>query len=154
MKMICALKPLLIGIALIFDGIIVLMGAVALYVLCPGPTLPEGTIADRVVVIKHRQGDGKTPEGFYVLDWRNPQSCCHLSLHVSYPNEADFTRAQLNGQDAGGDIMIHALPNGYGWIGRMHRLLDWTHGCIAVTDQEMDLIWNAVPDGTPIEILP
>lgn len=103
---------------------------------------------------KMREGDGRTPEGSYVLDHRNPSTRFHLSIHVSYPNEADRTRARDLGVPPGGDIMIHGLPNGLGWLGRLHRLLDWTNGCIAVTDTEIDEIWQAVPEGTPIEILP
>ena len=103
---------------------------------------------------KIRVGDHRTPEGNYVIDWRNPKSRFHLSLHISYPNAADVQRARLHGFDPGGDIMIHGLQNGLGWIGRFHRLTDWTDGCIAVTDSEMNRIWRAVPDGTPIEIRP
>ena len=103
---------------------------------------------------KMRAGDHKTPEGNYVIDWRNPRSRFHLSLHISYPNAADVQRAREHGFAPGGDIMIHGLQNGLGWIGRFHRLADWTDGCIAVTDSEMDQIWRAVPDGTPIEIHP
>ena len=101
---------------------------------------------------KMRVGDHKTPEGNYVIDWRNPRSRFHLSLHVSYPNAADIQRAREHGLAPGGDTMIHGLQNGLGWIGRFHRLADWTDGCIAVTDSEMDQIWRAVPNGTPIEI--
>jgi murein L,D-transpeptidase YafK len=97
---------------------------------------------------KEREGDGRTPEGRYVIDWRNPKSRFYLSLHISYPNEIDRARAAELGIDPGGDIMIHGLKDG------MPRDQDWTQGCIAVTDREMDEIWGLVPDGTPIEILP
>ena len=103
---------------------------------------------------KTRAGDHRTPEGSYVVDWRNPQSKFHLSLHVSYPNPHDSANAQLAHVQPGGDIMIHGLQNGLGWIGRFHRFVDWTDGCIAVTNFEMDQIWRAVPDRTPIEIRP
>lgn len=103
---------------------------------------------------KERQGDHKTPEGIYVLDRRNEHSQFYRSLHVSYPNAEDRTRAQKAGVNPGGDIMVHGLPNGFGWIGAGHRLRDWTDGCIAVTNEEMDEIWRTVPDGTPIEIRP
>lgn len=103
---------------------------------------------------KMRAGDHKTPEGDYVIDRRNPKSHFHFSLHISYPNATDIQRAREHGFAPGGDIMIHGLQNGLGWIGRFHRVADWTDGCIAVTDSEMDQIWRAVPDGAPIEIRP
>jgi murein L,D-transpeptidase YafK len=103
---------------------------------------------------KGRQGDHRTPEGFYVLDRRNEHSQFYRSLHISYPNAEDRARAQKAGVNPGGDIMVHGLPNGYGWIGGRHRLRDWTDGCIAVTNEEMDEIWRTVPNGTPIEIRP
>ena len=103
---------------------------------------------------KVREGDHKTPEGLYVLDRRNPRSKFYKSIHISYPDARDRERALKLGVPPGGDIMIHGLPNGFGWLGSMHRARDWTDGCIAVTDQEMDEIWQAVADGTPIEIQP
>lgn len=103
---------------------------------------------------KQQQGDRKTPEGRYVLDRRNPKSQFYKSIHISYPNETDRERARKRGVAPGGDIMIHGLPNGYGALGASHRLHDWTDGCIAVTDSEIDEIWKLVPDGTPIEIQP
>jgi murein L,D-transpeptidase YafK len=103
---------------------------------------------------KEQQGDHKTPEGHYILDRRNAKSRFHKSIHVSYPNEQDKQRAAQRGVPAGGDIMIHGLPNGFGWLGAAHRNLDWTDGCVAVTNAEIDEIWDLVPDGTPIEIRP
>ncbi len=103
---------------------------------------------------KEQQGDQKTPEGTYTLDRRNPKSQFYKSIHISYPNEQDRRQAQQKGHSPGGDIMIHGLPNGYGAVGAAHRLRDWTDGCIAVTDAEIDEIWKLVPDGTPIEIRP
>lgn len=103
---------------------------------------------------KQQEGDHKTPEGSYILDWRNPRSRFYRSLHISYPNAEDQRRAAAKGISPGGDIMIHGLPNGFGWLGAAHRVRDWTDGCVAVTDAEMDEIWRAVPDGTPIEIRP
>jgi murein L,D-transpeptidase YafK len=103
---------------------------------------------------KTQQGDHRTPEGTYTIDRRNPHSHFYRALHISYPNVYDNGRAQKLGASVGGNIMIHGLPNGFGWLGSAHRLKDWTDGCIAVTDQEMDQIWNLVPDGTSIEILP
>lgn len=103
---------------------------------------------------KQRQGDGRTPEGTYVLDWRNAKSAFYRSIHISYPNVEDKARAREQGVDPGGDIVLHGLPNGWGWLGDAHRLRDWTLGCIAVTNEEMDEIWRLVPDGTPIVIHP
>jgi murein L,D-transpeptidase YafK len=101
---------------------------------------------------KERQGDHKTPEGFYIVDRRKENSRFHRALHVSYPNDSDRERAQRLGVDPGGDIMIHGIENGLGWVGRLHRVVDWTDGCVAVTDPEIEEIWAAVPDGTPVEI--
>ena len=101
---------------------------------------------------KAREGDARTPEGTYVVDRRNPHSCCHLALHISYPSAADVAAARARGVSAGSDIEIHGLRNGLSWLGRFHRIMDWTHGCIAVTDSEMDEIWRVVPDGTPVVI--
>jgi murein L,D-transpeptidase YafK len=103
---------------------------------------------------KGQQGDHKTPEGHYILDRRNAKSRYYKSIHVSYPNEEDKRQAAKNGVSPGGDIMVHGLPNGFGWLGATHRARDWTDGCMAVTDREMDEIWEMVPDGTPIEIRP
>ncbi|SIO17340.1 L,D-transpeptidase family protein [Vannielia litorea] len=117
--------------------------AIASYAISLGAA-PEGH--------KGREGDERTPTGDYVIDWRNPNSIAHLSLHISYPNEADRARAAEAGVSPGGDIMIHGLPNGWGWLGAVHLVWDWTNGCIAVTDAQMREIWSLVPDGTPITI--
>lgn len=103
---------------------------------------------------KIREGDHKTPEGLYVLDRRNPKSRFYKSIHISYPSPQDRERASNLGVAPGGDVMIHGLPNGFGWLGHVHLSRDWTDGCIAVTDDEMDEIWGMVADGTPIEIKP
>lgn len=103
---------------------------------------------------KTHQGDHKTPEGIYVLDSRNSHSHFYKAIHISYPNEHDRAAARRAGVPPGGNVYLHGLPNGYGWIGASHRLKDWTDGCIAATDQQMDEIWAAVSDGTPIEIRP
>jgi len=103
---------------------------------------------------KTQHGDHKTPEGVYILDWRNVHSQFHKSLHISYPNAQNRAAAKARGISPGGDVFLHGLPNGYGWVGAAHRERDWTDGCIAVTDQEIEEIWSAVADGTPIEIRP
>ncbi len=103
---------------------------------------------------KERQGDDKTPEGTYIIDSRNTDSAYHLSLHISYPSEKDLRRARELGVSPGGDIMIHGLKNGFSWIGDSHALVDWTKGCIAVTDEEIEEIADLVPNGTIVEIRP
>ncbi len=103
---------------------------------------------------KERQGDNKTPEGTYVIDSRNGNSRYHLALHISYPNEADQKRARELGVSPGGDIMIHGLKNGFAPLGASHAEVDWTEGCIAVTNQEMEEIYKFVPNGTIVEIKP
>ena len=101
---------------------------------------------------KERQGDNKTPEGSYVIDSRNRDSRYHLSLHISYPNERDRKRAKQLGVSPGGDIMIHGIKNGLSWVGDRHAEIDWTKGCIAVTDEEIEEIDKLVPNGTIVEI--
>jgi murein L,D-transpeptidase YafK len=103
---------------------------------------------------KEREGDGRTPEGHYLIDAKYANSNYHRALHVSYPNADDRKRAAKLGVSPGGAIMIHGLPNGKGYIGAAHRLYDWTLGCIAVTDQEIEEIWDLVPVGTPVDIEP
>ena len=156
-------------------------GLIWLY-LPPAP-LPRGTTADLLVVHKstrrmlvyahgsvvrsyvvslgrdpvgpkRREGDHRTPEGRYVIDHHNPHSAFYRSLHVSYPSVADAARARVSGNPPGGEIMIHGMRNGGGWLGRLHLTTDWTDGCIAVTDPEMDELYRIVPDGTPIVISP
>jgi murein L,D-transpeptidase YafK len=98
---------------------------------------------------KQREGDGRTPEGHYIIDRRNPRSRYHLALHISYPNAEDLERGRQSGANPGCDIMIHGLKPG-----AAHPQSDWTEGCIAVTDAEMDEIWELVADGTAVEITP
>jgi murein L,D-transpeptidase YafK len=163
------LMPMLIG------------AAVLAYANWPRTALPAGIKADRVVVLKAerkllllssnvvlreyaislgfnprgqkiREGDGKTPEGSYTIDYRNSWSMAHLALHISYPQAENTNYARQQGVAPGGLIMIHGISNGYGALGRLHRFYDWTDGCIAVTNDEIEEIWRAVPDGTPIDI--
>jgi murein L,D-transpeptidase YafK len=103
---------------------------------------------------KVRDGDHRTPEGRYSIDRHNPHSSFHLALHVSYPSGDDVARAQAAGYSPGSDIMLHGMRNGLGWLGRAHLLVDWTSGCVAVTNAEMDQIYSTVSDGTPIEFRP
>jgi len=103
---------------------------------------------------KQRDGDGRTPEGDYVLDARNPCSAFHLSLRVSYPDETDKARAAAQGVPPGGDIFLHGQPNGLRKLFVRHPRRDWTVGCVAVTDAEIREIWSLVPTGARIVIRP
>jgi murein L,D-transpeptidase YafK len=103
---------------------------------------------------KLQQGDGRVPEGQYAIAGRNPNSAFHLSLKISYPTPEQIKAAAARGVNPGGDIMIHGLPNGRGSLGHSHLATDWTDGCIAVTNPEIEWLWQTVPDGTPISILP
>jgi murein L,D-transpeptidase YafK len=103
---------------------------------------------------KVRLGDNRTPEGVFRIEARNPQSRYHRALRISYPDAAHRARAQALGVSPGGDIMIHGLPKRQAWVGAAHRDFDWTEGCIAVTNAEIEEIWSAVPVGTPIHIKP
>jgi murein L,D-transpeptidase YafK len=100
---------------------------------------------------KRFQGDERTPEGRYMLDYRNPASAYHLSLHLSYPAAPDRAYAAQHGRSPGGDIFIHGQPN---WLPAGRLPGDWTDGCIALTNAEIEELWQLVPDGTPIEIWP
>lgn len=113
-------------------------------------------LGDRPRGHKMREGDQRTPEGDYILDWRNPNSYFHRSIHVSYPNSRDLQFARFVGERPGGMIMIHGQPNHIrsAKIKAEYQRRDWTDGCIAVQNHEMDEIWRTVRDGTPIKILP
>lgn len=153
------------------------------YYFYPGIKLPKDIIIDRLVVYKSRhrmeawsngsfikaytislgrnpvghkeyEGDMRTPEGIYTINARNPHSAFHKNLGVSYPNDADRAHAASLGKLPGGDIKIHGLRNGRGYISKFHRFKNWTHGCIAVTNPEIDALYAAVKDGAVIEILP
>lgn len=103
---------------------------------------------------KRQEGDKLTPEGSYRVESRNAGSDYHRALKVSYPDAADIAAAEARGVSPGSEIMIHGLRNGFGWWGTWHRRVDWTLGCIALTNPEIEEIWRVVPDGTPIDILP
>jgi murein L,D-transpeptidase YafK len=103
---------------------------------------------------KMQQGDGRVPEGQYVIAGRNPNSAFHLSLKISYPTPEQIKAAAARGVNPGGEVMIHGLPNGRGSLGHAHLASDWTDGCIAVTNPEIEWLWQTVPDGTPISIRP
>lgn len=160
-----------------------LIAVAVAWAVWPHSPLPDGARADRVVVRKaertlslyrgqellrsyrvalgsvpighkRREGDGRTPEGNYVIDYRLPDSDFHRALHISYPSPADIRAARSAGAAPGGQIMVHGMKDGLGFIGRLHILVDWTNGCIAVTDGEIEEILRVVTDGTPIRIEP
>ena len=108
----------------------------------------------RVPGAKEFQGDYKTPEGHYVIDGPNARSIAHMSMHISYPNADDRARASRMHQPAGGDIMIHGLPNGTPPFKPNGRMDDWTFGCVALSDADMEEVYRMVPNGTPIDIVP
>ncbi|HLT13965.1 MAG TPA: L,D-transpeptidase family protein [Marinobacter sp.] len=112
------------------------------------------SLGENPVGHKLYEGDKRTPEGSYLLDWRNPNSDFYKSIHISYPSSEDAELAQAWGLNPGGSIMIHGLPNNAGDLAFAFAGLDWTEGCIAVTNEEMDEIWALVDDGTPIRIMP
>ncbi len=103
---------------------------------------------------KQHQGDGRTPEGRYTLGYKNSNSSFYKSIHISYPNATDRKNAKQRGVDPGGDIMIHGQRNRWGWLSPIAQLFNWTNGCIALSDRNMDAVWKAVDVGTPIEIRP
>jgi len=138
------------------DMVLVRKGAHILSLLKGGDIIRSFRVALGKNPFGHKvfEGDGRTPEGFYTIDARKPSSNFHKALHISYPRPDDVQRARALGTRPGGAIMIHGLPNNMpeGYIN--HPYEDWTDGCIAVTDAEMDEIWKMVSPGTPIVILP
>lgn len=138
------------------SAVLVLKADRVLKLLNNGKTLRKYRISLGKQPVGHKlqEGDFRTPEGRYVLDWRNENSKFYRSIHISYPNARDISRAQQMGADPGGMIMIHGRPSYYSAPEHRYTNKDWTDGCIAVTDSEMDEIWDMVDDGTPIIILP
>jgi murein L,D-transpeptidase YafK len=157
--------------------------ALAVYYFYPERKLPKNTQIDKIVVFKSKhllqafsngkivktykislgknpighkrfEGDKKTPEGIYFINAKNPNSEYYKNLGISYPNKKDIEYCKSIGKPTGGDVKIHALRNGIGFIGKFQRWYDWTAGCIAVTNEEMDEIYNAVKVGIKIEIKP
>lgn len=138
------------------DLIIVIKSKRKLILFNKNKHIKEYTISlgDQPIGKKLKEGDEKTPEGKYKIDFRKTDSVAHLALHISYPDKNDIVAAKARGESPGGSIMIHGLPNRLGYIGRFHRFDDWTNGCIGVTNPEIEEIFRVVADGTPIEIRP
>ncbi|MFD0998267.1 murein L,D-transpeptidase family protein [Ohtaekwangia kribbensis] len=162
---------------------LLLLCGLLVYYFLPEERLPAHTRIDKLVVIKSErtmhayakgklvkvysiaigrnavgdkeyEGDKRTPEGSYYIEGKNPNSGYHKNLGISYPDKTDQQEANAKGVRAGGDVKIHGLKNGMGLLGKFHRLRNWTAGCIAVTDEEMDELYDAVAIGTPIIIRP
>jgi murein L,D-transpeptidase YafK len=173
------MRRLLIGLAVLA----LLLGVLLAWANAAPAPLPPGAHVDRLVVIKgehrlllqqqgqtlasfevalgrggkgpkRREGDGRTPEGLYTIDFHNGSSAFYRALHISYPGRADLARARAAGAPAGGAVMVHGLPPRLAWVGRLQRAVDWTNGCVALSDPEMQQVYALVRDGTPIEIRP
>ncbi|MCU0431228.1 MAG: L,D-transpeptidase family protein [Cytophagaceae bacterium] len=169
-------KSLWLSVSCLLLGLLV-------YYVCPDDKLPADISIDKLVVYKSKrqllaysngklikiysialggqpigdkelEGDKKTPEGVYFIHDKNPTSGYHKNLGISYPNKEDKANAKRLGKPAGGEVKIHGLRNRMGSIGKFHRWFDWTLGCIAVTNNEMDELYRSVKIGTPIEIKP
>jgi murein L,D-transpeptidase YafK len=138
------------------DKIVILKSAHSMTLLSGGKVLKTYKIALGSVPVgpKQVEGDHKTPEGTYLIDAKNGHSQFHLSLHISYPSAADQQRARSMGARPGGAIMIHGLAKPFAYLGPLHRQTDWTDGCVAVTNAEIEEIWKLVPVGTRVEIRP
>jgi murein L,D-transpeptidase YafK len=138
------------------DRIIVLKSERRLLLMRGGDVLTSFWIAlgRQPVGQKMQRGDGRTPEGLYTIVGRTEESIFYRALKLSYPNKADKERARKLGVNPGGDILIHAVPDGFEPKDAGARMIDWTNGCIAVTNADMDEIWGRVADGTWVEIRP
>jgi murein L,D-transpeptidase YafK len=138
------------------DKIVILKSAHTMTLFSGGKPLKTYKVAlGRVPVGPKRfEGDHKTPEGDYIIDAKNAHSQFHLSLHISYPSAADQERAHSLDLRPGGAIMIHGLAGPFAYLGPLHRQTDWTDGCVAVTNAEIEEIWKLVPVGTRVEIRP
>jgi murein L,D-transpeptidase YafK len=167
----------------LFYSILILLTGVIVFYFYPETRLPKNIQIDKIIVFKSRnemevysqgqmiknykvsigknsygdkeyEGDERTPEGEYQIDGRNPNSAYFKNLGISYPNKSDREHSAKLGKPVGGDVKIHGLKNGQGYIGKFHRFKNWTNGCIAVTNEEMEELYNAVRIGTAIIIKP
>ncbi len=138
------------------DQIIVLKSKRKLQLVYKGEKVKQYSISLGGNPVGHKQfeGDQKTPEGEYFINGKNPKSKYYKNLGISYPNASDKAYAKKLGKSPGGAIKIHGLPNDKPWLGKLHLLKDWTYGCIAVTNKQMEEIYRNVDVGTKIKILP
>ncbi len=146
-------QPEIVGKA---DSVLVIKSVSELHLLKNGNLLKRYHVVFGANPTGHKQqkGDERTPEGKYVLDYKNAHSLFYKSIHISYPNSIDKAKAKKMGVNPGGDIMIHGQKNGLGSLSFISQFFNWTDGCIAVSNSEMDEIWEAVRTGISIEIQP
>ena len=164
-------------------SMVLFVAGLIIYYFFPEPKIPKNVVVDRILVLKSKrqlkifangqliktysialgrnpiggkvfEGDKRTPEGFYTINDKNPHSGYYKNLGVSYPNPKDIEKAKKIGKKTGGDIKIHGIRNGIGFIGKFQRWYDWTAGCIALTNSDIDELYEHVNIGTPIEIRP
>lgn len=174
------MKKIRKSIVLLIVGLFI---GLTVYYFYPESSIPENITIDKIIVLKSSrqlkaysqgkliktfkisigrnpigrkeiEGDKKTPEGLYSINDKNPQSGYHRNLGISYPNKEDILRTKQIGGKIGGDIKIHGIRNGFGFIGKFHRLFDWTLGCIAMTNSEIEQLYDHTPVGTIVEIRP
>ena len=140
--------------ALTADAVHIDKSESTLYLLYRGDVIKQYPIAlgGNPVGHKVQEGDQRTPEGTYTLDYKKSDSAFHKAIHISYPNEQDKKVANALGVSPGGNIMIHGQRNGFGWLAFIVQKFNWTDGCVAVSNQHMDEIWNAVQVGARVEI--
>ncbi len=138
------------------DRIVIVKSTRTMTLMKDGKTLKtyKVSLGTEPVGPKQQQGDHKTPEGEYFVDEKVPNSRFHRALHLSYPSAADRARAHKLGVSPGGDVEIHGLGKEFAWVGSMQRTVDWTDGCVAVTNEEIEEIYAMVSVGTPVEIRP
>lgn len=140
----------------VIDKIVVEKGKRTLTLMAEGRAVKSWPIALGWEPTGHKEyeGDGRTPEGWYVIDYRNDESIYYRSLRISYPNASDRASAYSRGRSPGGDIYIHGQPTTMKSSLRAKTMKDWTAGCIAVSNDAMDQLWSLIEVGTPIEIFP
>jgi len=150
------LQTLAVATAQKADAVLVDKSERRLYLIKKGEVFASyrATFGANPVGHKQMQGDERTPEGHYTLDYKNPSSQFYKSIHISYPNRMDRTNARQLGVDPGGNIMIHGQTNGWGWASPLVQFFPWTDGCVALSNRDMDRVWNAVDPGTAIQIRP
>jgi len=138
------------------DAVLVIKSERRLYLINEGERFASfaATFGAEPTGHKQAKGDGRTPEGHYTLNYKNASSKFYKSIHISYPNAKDRENAKRLGVDPGGDIMIHGLAKDWEWAAQFAQYFSWTNGCIALSNRDMDQVWEAVDQGTPIEIRP
>lgn len=138
------------------DFVLVVKSESRLYLLKDGEVLDEfhAVFGTSPKGHKVREGDEKTPEGLYILEHKKEDSAFYKAIRISYPNEQDIKRARQIGLSPGGNIMIHGQRNGFDWLSWLTQKSNWTDGCIALFNRDMDIVWQKVDEGTPIEIRP